>query len=92
MKNVPSDTTFQKYAEVLGYLGMLLIHGATLPTAIAVILGYSDNLPPLDMVLMLQIGLFMFLIRAIARNDTLYIISNGFGFFMQTILLSLIIF
>lgn len=80
------------FAEVLGYIGMFLIHGATMPTAFAVIFGYSDNLPPIDMVLMLQCGLFLFLIRAIAQNDKLYMISNGVGFFMQTVLLSLIVF
>jgi len=32
------------------------------------------------------------LIRAIAQKDLLYIISNGFGFAMQTTLLSIIVF
>lgn len=82
----------KKIAEVLGYIGMFLIHGATMPTALAVIFGYSNNLPPLDMVLMLQAGLFLFLVRAIAQNDKLYMISNGVGFFMQSVLLSLIVF
>ena len=71
---------------------MILIHGATLPITLEVILGYSENLPPLSMVLMIWIGLFLFLLRAIAQRDRLYIVSNAIGFFFNSILLSLIVF
>jgi hypothetical protein len=37
-------------------------------------------------------GLFLFLIRAIAQNDKLYIVSNAIGFFFNSILLALIVF
>ena len=50
---------------------MLLIHSATLPTSIGVILGYSDKMTPLSMVLMVWSGLFLFLVRALGRNDKL---------------------
>ena len=82
----------KKFAEICGYIGMFLIHGATLPTTLSVILGYSSNLPPLSMVLLVQSGLGMFLIRALAQKDMLYIISNSVGFFFQTVLLALILF
>lgn len=75
-----------------GWIGMILIHGATLPVTLEVILGYSEKLPPLSMVLMIWIGLFLFLLRAIAQKDRLYIISNSIGFFFNSILLSLIVF
>ena len=71
---------------------MLLIHGATLPTTLSVILGYSTNLPPASMVLLVWTGLFLFLIRAVAQNDKLYIVSNAIGFFFNSILLALIVF
>jgi uncharacterized protein with PQ loop repeat len=77
--------------ETCGWLGMVLIHAATLPTSLGVILGYSDKLPPLSMVLMVWSGLFLFLIRALGRNDKLYIISNAVGFFFNSILLALIV-
>jgi len=35
-------------SEACGWLGMVLIHAATLPTSLGVILGYSDKLPPLS--------------------------------------------
>jgi uncharacterized protein with PQ loop repeat len=89
MKN---DKVINKLSELAGWVGMLLIHGATLPTTISVILGYSTNLPPASMVLLVWTGLFLFLIRAIANNDKLYIVSNAIGFFFNTILLALIVF
>jgi len=79
-------------SELCGWVGMVLIHAATLPTSIGVILGYNDRLPPVSMVLMVWSGLFLFLIRALGRNDKLYIISNAVGFFFNSILLALIVF
>ena len=71
----------KKLAEVCGYVGMVLIHGATLPPTLKVILGFATTLPPIEMVLLVWSGLFLFLIRAVANSDKLYIISNAIGFF-----------
>lgn len=89
MKN---EKLIKKSSEFAGWVGMLLIHGATLPTTLSVILGYSTNLPPASMVLLVWSGLFLFLIRAIAQNDKLYIVSNAIGFFFNSVLLALIVF
>jgi hypothetical protein len=77
--------------EILGWIGMILIHGATVPTSLKVILGYSDQMPPLNMVLLVWSGLFLFLIRALAQKDMLYIVSNAVGFFFNSVLLALIV-
>ena len=79
-------------SEIGGWIGMILIHGATVPTSMSVILGYSSELPPLNMVLLVWSGLFLFLLRAIVARDTLYIVSNTIGFFFNTILLTLIVY
>ena len=79
-------------SEIGGWIGMILIHGATVPTTMSVILGYSSELPPLNMVLLVWSGLFLFLLRAIVVRDTLYIVSNAIGFFFNTILLALIVY
>jgi uncharacterized protein with PQ loop repeat len=89
MKN---EKLIKKSSEVAGWVGMILIHGATLPTTLSVILGYSATLPPASMVLLVWTGLFLFLLRAIAQNDKLYIVSNAIGFFFNSILLALIVF
>ena len=82
----------KRIAEVCGYVGMVLIHGATLPPTLKVILGFATTLPPIEMVLLVWSGLFLFLIRAVANSDKLYIISNAIGFFFNSVLLALIVF
>jgi hypothetical protein len=79
-------------AEKGGWVGMLLIHGATIPVTVSNIMGWSSQLPPLSMVLLVWAGLALFLWRAIARNDTLYIVSNAVGFVLNSVLLALIVF
>ena len=92
MRKVKAKTTIEKLGAVSGWIGMLLIHGATLPTTLGVILGYSDKVPPISMVLLVWSGLMLFLVRAIVNKDTLYIVSNAVGFFFNSILLALIVF
>jgi hypothetical protein len=85
-----SDRT-RKAGEVGGYLGMVLIHGATLPVTVGNIMGWTDKLPPLSMVLLVWLGLILFFIRALVRFDWLYLISNGIGFTFNSILLIIIV-
>ena len=89
MKN---EKTIKKMGAISGWVGMILIHGATLPTTLGVILGYSDKVPPVSMVILAWTGLMLFLFRAIVQKDTLYIVSNALGFFFNSILLALIVF
>jgi hypothetical protein len=49
-------------------------------------------LPPLNFILLVWLGLFLFLVRAIYAKDTLYIVSNAIGFSLNSLLLSLIAF
>jgi hypothetical protein len=86
------EKTIKKLGSISGWLGMILIHGATLPTTLGVILGYSDKVPPISMVILVWTGLMLFLFRAIVQKDTLYIVSNAVGFFFNSILLALIVF
>ena len=71
---------------------MVLIHGATIPPSVSVIMGWSSDLPPLDMVLLIWSGVFLFFIRALARIDWLYLVSNAVGFFLQSVLLAIILY
>jgi hypothetical protein len=79
-------------ANISGWIGMVLIHGATLPTTLSIILGASTAMPPVSMILLIWSGLFLFLISAIAQKNLLYIVSNSVGFFFQSVLLALIVF
>ena len=79
-------------AEIGGWIGMCLIHGATIPVTVANILGWSDKLPPLSMIRLVWSGLALFLWRAVDRRDILYMVSNAVGFLLNSILLALIVF
>ena len=87
-----NDKMIEKLGSLSGWVGMVLIHGATLPTTLGVIAGYSDRIPPVSMVILVWSGLMLFLFRAIVQKDTLYIVSNAVGFFFNSILLALIVF
>lgn len=73
-----------------GWAGVVLLQGATLPSMIGNIMGWSNNLPPLSMVLMVWTGLLCYFYRAVKQRDVVYITSNGVGLFLNTILLALI--
>jgi hypothetical protein len=85
-------TEKMQLSEKAGWLGMVLIHGATMPVTVSNIAGISDALPPLSMVLLVWMGLALFLWRAVARKDMLYIVSNAIGFFLNSVLLALIVY
>ena len=79
-------------SELAGWVGMVFIHSATIPATVSNIMGLSDQLPPISMVLMVWVGLALFLWRAFGRNDMLYIVSNAVGFILNSLLLALIVF
>jgi hypothetical protein len=89
---LPKLPTGAQVAEIGGWVGMVLIHSATMPAIIGKIMGWSNDLPPLSMVLLVWSGLALFLVRAIARRDWLYTVSNAFGFVLNSVLLSIIVF
>lgn len=79
-------------AETISWLGLILIHAATIPTIISVMTGLNDRLPPIDMVLFVYGGLALFFVRAAILKDMVNMVTIGFGFVVHTILLSLLVF
>jgi uncharacterized protein with PQ loop repeat len=79
-------------AETMGWIAVILMHLATIPTMIAVLTGLTEKMPPVDMVLFSWVGLFCFFIKATIQKDLLNIVTIGFGFFVQASLLALIVF
>lgn len=79
-------------AETLGWVAVILVHLATIPTLVAVLTGLTEKLPPVDMVALIWLGLFTFFVRSVIAKDLLNIITIGFGFFVQAMLMALIIF
>ncbi len=79
-------------AEAMGWVAVVLLHLATIPTMVAVLTGLTEKMPPVDMVLFSWIGLLCFFIKATIQRDLLNIITIGLGFFIQASLLALIVF
>jgi len=79
-------------AETMGWIAVILMHLATIPTMVAVLTGLTEKMPPVDMVLFSWVGLFCFFIKATIQKDLLNIVTIGFGFFVQASLLALIVF
>jgi hypothetical protein len=79
-------------AETLGWLAVVLLHLATIPTLAAILTGLTEKMPPVDLVLFSWMGLFFFFCKATIQKDILNIVTIGFGFFVQAALLALIVF
>jgi hypothetical protein len=79
-------------AETMGWIAVILMHLATIPTLLAVLTGLTDKMPPVDLVLFAWAGLFCFFIKAAIQKDFLNIVTIGFGFFVQAGIMAMIIF
>jgi hypothetical protein len=79
-------------ADTLGWLAVILIHCATIPTLLALLAGLSDSVPNLDVVLFMWAGLVLLFFRAVVLRDLLNIITIGLGFITQAVLMAMILF
>lgn len=80
------------WPEMAGWVGIAFIQGATVPATLQALFEANADLPPLSMVLMLWIGLALFLWRGYCQKDRVMVVSNGVGFALQTLLLSIMVF
>jgi hypothetical protein len=78
--------------ENLEWIAVLVFHSATIPSFLAVMAGITDNLPAVDLVLMLWFGLALLFVKAAVKKDTFNIVTIGFGFMLQAVLMALIFF
>ncbi len=79
-------------ADTLGWLAVVLIHCATIPTLLALLTGLSDSVPNLDIVLFMWAGLVLLFFRAVVLRDFLNIITIGLGFIVQATIMAMILF
>jgi hypothetical protein len=78
--------------EALGWLAVVIMHSATLPSMLAYSQGFSNDPLPIDMVLLLWTGLVLLFVRAAIRRDMLHLITIGAGFAVQAGILALTFF
>ena len=79
-------------AETLGWLAVVVIHCATIPTLLALLTGLSDTVPNLDIVLFMWTGLVLLFARAVVLKDMLNIVTIGAGFITQAVVMAMILF
>lgn len=79
-------------AETLGWLAVIVIHAATIPTLLALMAGLTDRTPSLDIVLFMWGGLMLMFLRAIVLKDMLNIVTIGLGFIVQAVMMALLLF
>jgi hypothetical protein len=91
-KNSVSEAIQHLSADFLGWLAIILLNAATLPGLMAVMSGLTDQLPPIDLVLMVWSALALLFVRAAVMKDMLNIVTIGFGFMIQAGMVALIFF
>jgi hypothetical protein len=79
-------------AHTLGWISIVLCHFAAIPTLLAVLLGQSDKLPPVDLMLFIWSALITMFFKALIERNFLYVATICVGFCAQTVIMSLILF
>jgi hypothetical protein len=79
-------------AETLGWIAVVILHAATIPSLLAVMAGLTDRLPGVDLVLLVWTGLALMFVKAAVQKDMLNLVTIGFGFIVQAVMMALIFF
>ena len=79
-------------AHTLGWLTIVLLHFASIPTLLAVLMAQNDKLPPVDLMIFVWSGLITFFFKSLIERNFLYIATICLGFCAQTVIMSLILF
>jgi hypothetical protein len=79
-------------AETFGWLAVIVLHASTVPSLLAVMSGLTDRLPSVDLVLLVWTGLSLLFVKAAVQKDMLNIVTIGFGFIVQAVMMALIFF
>lgn len=79
-------------AETFGWLAVVLLHSATIPSLLAVMAGLTDKLPGVDLVLLVWTGLTLLFVKAAVQKDMLNVVTIGVGFIVQAAMMALIFF
>jgi len=79
-------------AHTLGWLTIVLLHLSTIPMLLAILLGQSDRMPPVDLMIFVWSGLITLFFKSLIEKNFLYIATICVGFVAQTVVMSLILF
>ena len=79
-------------AETFGWLAVIVLHSATIPSLLAVMSGLTDKMPAVDLVLLCWGGLTLLFVKATVQKDMLNVVTIGLGFIVQAVMMALIFF
>ncbi len=79
-------------AHTLGWVTIVLLHFASVPTLLAVLVGKTDILPSVDLMIFVWAGLITLFFKALIERNSLYIATICLGFAAQTLMMGLILF
>lgn len=79
-------------AETFGWLSVIVLHAATIPSLLAVMSGLTDKMPAVDLVLLVWAGLSLLFVKAAVQKDMLNVVTIGVGFIVQAVMMALIFF
>ena len=79
-------------AETFGWLAVVVLHSATIPSLFAVMAGLTDRMPAVDLVLLIWTGLALLFVKAAVQKDMLNIVTIGLGFIAQAVMMAVIFF
>lgn len=79
-------------AETFGWIAVVLLHAATIPGFLAVMSGLTDQMPPIDLVLIVWLSLSLLFIKSAVQRDVLTMVTIGSGFIVQASMMALIFF
>lgn len=91
-KNFVADKFSHISAETTGWLAIVVLHASTIPSLLAVMAGLTDRLPGVDLVLLVWSGLTLLFVKAAVQKDMLNLVTIGFGFIVQAVMMALIFF
>ena len=91
-KNFVAEKFTVVSSETFGWLANVILHASTIPSLLAVMAGLTDRLPGVDLVLLVWAGLSLLFIKAAIQKDMLNVVTIGFGFIIQAVMMALIFF
>lgn len=79
-------------SETIHWMAVLCLHAATAPNLLGLMFGVTDTTPPIEIVLIVWSALALLFMKAIIQKDRLNLITIGFGFMAQAVVMALIFF
>ena len=87
-----SDQLINLSARTLGWITIILLHFASVPSLISVLMAQSDKLPPIDLMVFVWSALVTLFFKSLIERNYLYVATISLGFVAQTLLMGLILF